>query len=67
MDNNFDKNQKLGKDLNVADEVSIKTKIFPEIKNEEKKQKKEENKIIGKKTKNKLEEKNKKSSYKNHL
>ena len=28
MDNNFDKNQKLGKDLNVADEVSIKTKIF---------------------------------------
>ena len=44
---------------------SIKTKNFPEIKNEEKKQKKEENKIIGKKTNNQLEEKNKISSFKN--
>ena len=28
MDNNFDKNPKYSKDLNVVDEVSIKTKIF---------------------------------------
>ena len=28
MDNNFDKNPKFSKDLNVIDEVNVKTKIF---------------------------------------
>ena len=28
MDNNFDKNPKFSKDLNVIDEINVKTKIF---------------------------------------